>query len=352
MEEINGYRPLQPFTTAGGGQCQWTFASKSGEEFFLKEFLRPTFPVNGRGSKETQQKKILDCVRFEKHHRGMIDALRGVSSSHGNLVVATDFFRHGARYYKVTVKVDVSASTPAEVSALPTQDLLLLSTALAHSINVLHQVGIVHGDLKPANVLVKTTDRGVHTAKLIDFDDSYRVGAPPPSDELIGDFNYYSPEVHSYVTEQLATGEGGARLGTSSDMFALGIVLCEWMTGARPIGRAPDGSTVGTCAEALSAGGQAVLPHIPSERAVMTPLLQQLLSLNPADRPVAQDVVGRLKEMKRAKPIPAIPPVKPPPRTGRIEIKGSLAKAKPRTSPPPTESPVVIRGKMAPKRSD
>ena len=44
---INGYRILQDFSTARGGLSKWTFAEKAGKEYFIKEFLSPTYPVDG-----------------------------------------------------------------------------------------------------------------------------------------------------------------------------------------------------------------------------------------------------------------------------------------------------------------
>ncbi|MEN4475718.1 protein kinase domain-containing protein [Mycolicibacterium cosmeticum] len=351
-EVIHGYRLLQPFTTTGGGQCRWTFAEKGDNEYFLKEFLRPTYPMNKRGSEETQRKKIADCESFEKHHRDIMHMLRRVSSAHGNLVVASDFFRSGARYYKVTTKVDVSAATPSEVSRLPTQDLWILCTALAHSINVLHGVDIVHGDLKPANVLVKETARGIPTAKLIDFDDAYRSGSPPSPAELVGDFIYYSPEVYSYMTKGSDSHKIGSSLGTRSDMFSMGIIFCEYMTGQRPVGIGPDGMPTDTCAEALNLGGKVRIPDISSDRSAIQDLLKRLLSSAPSDRPSAQEVVAELKLLRLGKPASASPRERSSgeSRIGTVEIKGSLSK--PRSSPRASDSSIVIRGKMIPKRPE
>ena len=81
-------------------------------------------------------------------------------------------------------------------SAFPTQ-LVLLKT-VAHSLKILHDLQIVHSDLKPSNVLIKRTELG-YTTKLIDFDSSYMVGSPPPPEEIVGTMNYYSPELVRYI---------------------------------------------------------------------------------------------------------------------------------------------------------
>ena len=79
---------------------------------------------------------------------------------------------------------------------------MLLKT-VAHSLKILHDLRIVHSDLKPSNVLIKRTELG-YTTKLIDFDSSYIAGNPPPPEEIVGTMNYYSPEL---VATSRAAGE-------------------------------------------------------------------------------------------------------------------------------------------------
>jgi serine/threonine protein kinase len=100
----------------------------------------------------------------------------------------------------------------AEVTALTTQ----LSSALAH----IHERGIVHRDVKPANILLTPGDGGAATltdfgiARLID-------GARMTSTGFtLGTANYLSPE-------QL----GGQSVGPPSDIYSLGLVLLECLTG-------------------------------------------------------------------------------------------------------------------------
>jgi hypothetical protein len=62
-DELHGYKLLQDFTIAG--QCRWTFASKDGKEFFLKEFLEPLYPLpSAPGSKETKDLQMKQCEEF------------------------------------------------------------------------------------------------------------------------------------------------------------------------------------------------------------------------------------------------------------------------------------------------
>jgi len=106
----------------------------------------------------------------------------------------------------------------------------VLMKSVAHSLKILHDLRIVHSDLKPSNIMVKRTELG-YTSKLIDFDSSYIAGNPPPFEEIVGTINYYSPELLGYIQD---VGVQPAELGVASDIFALGLIYAEFLTGSVP----------------------------------------------------------------------------------------------------------------------
>ncbi len=228
---VNGYLILEDFKVVGAGLSKWTFAERGGRQFFIKEFLSPTFPdAAAPGSEKTKAKKRARCATFEAQHRGMQKALAPLSAYGGNLIVTLDFFRFGAKYYKVTEKVDAEDLGAGGVAALELRWQLVLMKSVAHSLKILHDLRIVHGDLKPSNILVKRTELG-WTTKLIDFDSSYIAGNPPSAEEIVGTINYYSPELLGYIQE---AGVQPTELGVASDVFALGLIYSECLTGAAP----------------------------------------------------------------------------------------------------------------------
>jgi serine/threonine protein kinase len=109
---------------------------------------------------------------------------------------------------------DTCCSTPRYV-----EDQLVILKAVAHSLKVLHDLGIVHSDLKPTNILIKKTALA-HTAKLIDFDSAYFAGNPPPPDQIVGTINYYSPELVTYIQETESADPH--QMGLASDVSPLG----------------------------------------------------------------------------------------------------------------------------------
>lgn len=284
---INGYRIVRDFSVVGAGLSKWTFAERGGREYFLKEFLSPTYPDDAApGSEKTKERKRARCAVFEAQHRGMQTALAPLSAYGGNLIVTLDFFREGAKYYKVTEKVDAEDLGPGGVAALELRQQLVLMKSVAHSLKILHDLRIVHGDLKPTNILVKRTELG-YTSKLIDFDSSYIAGRPPAADQIVGTINYYSPELLGYIQE---AGVTPAELGVASDVFALGLIYAEFLTGAVP----PfDTALYHEPAVAVRSGEVLRLPRA-RVLPVLADLVDQMLLAAPAARPTIASVHATL----------------------------------------------------------
>src|SRR5436190_6269867 len=114
---------------------------------------------------------------------------------------------------------------------LETREVLRLGVQLADAVAAAHQRGITHRDLKPSNVMVtvegrvKVLDFGL--AKLLDDDSTQLHGLAPDNltreGSIVGTLAYMSPE-------RLQGKVADAR----ADVFALGVLLYEMATGARP----------------------------------------------------------------------------------------------------------------------
>ena len=285
---IAGYRLTTEFTTADGGQCQWALAMRGDTTYFLKRFLDPRFPVDdGPGSAETKRQRRFRCHAFEEHQRVIIAALSRRCAPGGNLVVARAFFREGTTYYKVTDYVDRIGLTPADVVTLPPREQCLFLATLTHSVALLHDAGIVHGDLRPENVL-PAMSRGIeYVAKLIDLDSCYVTAAPPPAHLLAADPTYAAPEVAHYTS-------GGAidacDLTIEADIFSLGLLIVLYTVG-------PDAfAALGSHAPHEFAQRGYPIPlaweHVPPP---LVELVRQMLAPRPERRPPARTVLTVLK---------------------------------------------------------
>lgn len=337
---LNGYRLLADFSSVGAGLSRWTFATRGGREYFVKEFLSPTFPdEHAPGSEKVKARKRARCAVFEAQHRSMQTALAPLSAFGGNLIVTLDFFRAGAKYYKTTERVVSEHLDVAGIAALPFRQRLVLLKSVAHSLKILHDLGVVHGDLKPDNVLIKRTELG-HTSKLIDFDNAYRAGSPPDSSEIVGTITYYSPELLAYVQ---GGGAGGAELGTAADVFALGLVYAEFLTGRLPA------YDPGYGEPAVAARSSVVLRI---DRAGLEPsladLVDRMLLVDPLARPAIAEVHAVLMRLRTtgsaADPVVRPAPTAPPSGALRGRLVGGPAADAPPPTPPATGG--GLKGKL------
>lgn len=107
-----------------------------------------------------------------------------------------------------------------------TDELLLTAIAIVRAIERMHGIGIVHKDIKPANILF---DVSTGVARLTGFGIATRLPrerqAPAPPDFIAGTFAYMAPE---------QTGRMNRSIDTRSDLYSLGITLYQMATGELP----------------------------------------------------------------------------------------------------------------------
>lgn len=280
------YKVTTDASNSDGGRCMWAFASNGGNEYFIKQFLEPKFPMpESMGSEASKARRKIACQEFEQRHRVIMKKLAPGAPGGGNLVTALEFFRQGTTYYKVTHKVSVESLDSLE--AMKPRERAIVLRTLGHSLQMLHRQGIVHGDLKPTNVLIqKNGPSGLHVAKLIDFDDSYLSASPPPPDQIVGDSVYAGPEWFSYLKNE--PGVTARDLTTQSDVFALGLMIHEYLTGSVPA----FGSRFNTVAEAVAAGEELGFDDRLSPDLVR--LLTRMTAADPMLRPTTKQVLEEL----------------------------------------------------------
>lgn len=116
---------------------------------------------------------------------------------------------------------------------------LELFVKVCHAVQHAHQKGVIHRDLKPSNILVAELD-GQPIPKVIDF--GIAQAADCRLNEQTADLNQFigSP---SYMSPEHAVN-GGRQVDTRSDIFSLGVLLCELLTGRLPFDT-PDWSKLG-----------------------------------------------------------------------------------------------------------
>ncbi len=293
MKTINGYRITKEFTTSGGGNCRWAICSKDDKEYFIKEFLEPKYPTDeAPGSFSVKTIRRENCKKFEDHQKRIFNVLKKIAAPDGNLVVTIDFFREGMLYYKITEKVDFTPLLPTEICKLPFNQIKLIMLTAAASLMILHNNRIVHGDLKPENILIKKKDSETFIAKLIDFDNSFfSKEAQEPSEEsdIVGTMNYYSPELARYIKN-----DGTVRstdLDEKSDIYALGVVFCQYLTGKFPL----VDSKVKYAWESSIVGKKPIVESSSLSKSILE-IVNEMLNTNPCERPTTLSLIHRIKK--------------------------------------------------------
>jgi serine/threonine protein kinase len=138
----------------------------------------------------------------------------------------------GRPYFVMELVKGASITSFCEQRGTPAEDRLRLFLDTCHAIHHAHQKGVIHRDIKPSNVLVSVND-GVPLVKVIDFGVAKATeqkltekSALTTCGQLIGTPAYMSPEQAEF---------GGRDVDTRSDVFSLGVLLYELLTGTTPI---------------------------------------------------------------------------------------------------------------------
>lgn len=190
---------------------------------------------------------------------------------------------------------DVLADGPLE----PARAMDILAQAAA-GLQAAHAAGLVHRDIKPGNLLLGPG--GI--VKVADFGISHTIGSTPLTCTgiVVGSPGYVAPERAS-----------GARASQSSDLYALGVVAYECLTGAPPF----EGTALEVALAHVNRPFPALPPHIP---AAIAALVERLTDKDPANRPASAGVVAEHAIRLRDNPFPVSEPPAAPAATVLSEV--------------------------------
>jgi serine/threonine-protein kinase len=262
--QISHYRLLRPLGRGGMGVVYLAEDVELGREVAIK------FLHHWRAARPA------DEVRFRR------EAQAAAALDHPNIGTVYEVGEHeGERFlamafYKGTTLAQLLAGQPDR--RLPGPTAAAIAGQLASALAAAHAAGIVHRDLKPENVMVLPDGR----VKLLDFGLARRLDAQALTEEgmAIGTAAYMAPE-------QLE----GQRTGTAADLWALGVVLYEMLTGRKPFG----GERAGMVHSILYEEP----PPLREARTDAPPVLEAVVShcllKKPEDRRPAADILSELQ---------------------------------------------------------
>jgi eukaryotic-like serine/threonine-protein kinase len=259
---LGPYEILAPLGAGGMGEVYRAHDTRLGRDVAVK-IVPPAVADNPAA-----------LARFEREARAV------AALSHPNILTLHDFSRtNGTTYAVMELLAGETLRARLAPGALPVRKAVEIASAVARGLAAAHDRHIAHRDLKPENIFI-TTDGSV---KILDFGLARQLDGPAPDltaspthvagtepGVVLGTVGYMSPEQ--------VRGEGGDQ---RSDVFALGAVLYEMLTGRRAFQRE-------TAAETMTA----ILkedPADPSASAIQVPpgvmrIVRRCLEKRPEER--------------------------------------------------------------------
>ena len=206
-----------------------------------------------------------DPERIERFEREVRAAAR---LSHPNIVTVHEFGQGaGQHFYTMALMPggDLKTRIRAHPEGMPPSEVRAIAAAIARALDYAHQRGYVHRDVKPENILFWEDG----TPQLTDFGIARAMGSETGMTDtgmIIGSPHYMSPEQAR-----------GLRVDGRCDLYSLGVVLYEMLTGRLPF------DADETLAVALSHVNDPV-PELPRELEEWQPVVDRLLAKSPEDR--------------------------------------------------------------------
>ncbi len=231
----------------------------------------------------------------ERRSRFAREARAVAALNHPNIVTVHSVEESGGTHF-ITMEL-VKGKTLADL--LPPQGFALggffdVAIPLADAVAAAHQQGITHRDLKPANVMISDAGR----IKVLDFGlakavvgDGSRHTQPPTQTATQAGHTVGTP---AYMSPEQAQGEP---VDTRSDIFSLGIVFYEMLTGRRPFDGSNPASVLSSILRDTPRPVTELQPAVPR---ALARVVDRCLAKNPVDRfQSALDLRHSLEEVKQ-----------------------------------------------------
>jgi serine/threonine protein kinase len=228
-----------------------------GRTVALKTFL------HGFGSGDVQKQFLREAQIIGRLAHPFIVGLYDVGTDSNNVPFFVMEFVEGKTLERVL-----------DAGPLPLEKAAVWAADLCAAISRAHRAKVIHGDIKPANILV-TKDGQV---KLGDFGIARFATQVSTTGTVMGTPAYLSPEQIQGQTQD-----------NRSDLFSLGIILYQMTTGVRPF----NGSSVGAvCAQIVSITPPPPSHHNPSLPPAFDRIVMRCLAKDPAERYATAEALG------------------------------------------------------------
>ena len=211
--------------------------------------------------------------------RFLREARAAASIRHPNVVKIFDFGEpQGRPPYMVMELLEgpTLATVIRESGALALARALYLFSGVCAAVEAGHRRGVIHRDLKPGNVILARSDDGRETVKVLDFGlarvvDGSDISALTSPGSMLGTCSYMSPELIE-----------SSEASPASDVYALGVLLYEMVTGTSPFRGDNNAATILKITQGDYNPPLSVMPELPQEVAAG---IEAALLRDPQSRP-------------------------------------------------------------------
>ena len=219
-----------------------------------------------------------EATTDSNRHRRFIQEARAASAlNHPNIVTIYEVDEHDGTTF---IAMELVTGTPLDrrlaTGPLPIETALDYGSQIAAALEAAHAAGIVHRDIKPGNIVITLDGR----AKVLDFGLAKLIERPA-SEATITALNTLPGAIvgtAAYMSPEQAQGQP---VDARSDIFSLGVVLYQMLTGQRPFAGSSSATLISAILRDQPRPMRSLRPDVPAD---VEPIVERALAKDPTAR--------------------------------------------------------------------
>lgn len=252
---------------------KYKLETKLGEGGMGEVWIARNIHLEKRVALKVMGRAVSTNVEFVE--RFLREAVIASRVRHPAIVEVFDAGQHqGTPWIAMELLEGESLAKRLERGSIPVAELVPLLVPILDALHALHEVGVIHRDVKPDNIFLERRADGTTQPKLLDFGIAKRVDASrlTGTGSVIGTAWYLSPE----------QARNSSAVDRRADVYAMGVVLFECLSGAMPYEAESVTELIAKLFTEQPRDLNALAPHVPFE---VTSLVRRCLARDADQRP-------------------------------------------------------------------